>query len=259
MKNHSLLYFLIFICSLVLGYSVSTRFYGPYYQLLPTSMHWAMTESKNSIQTMNNGQRSILLISTSSINTPNPHLESIWLATYFSSEPTVRLLPILPAGNQPNLEFEQQLARSFDLDHTNGLPALNQDFINILSDHNYWWSGYLIFDEVALSRIINLLGGIDLNGTHLTGEQAVQELLAVLDNPQQAYATQPAILQSACHKFEEITSAPDMPALRSLLPKHFLTDLDTSQLQTEMQSFYASQQKPTCRFPTLEISQVVQK
>ena len=257
MKNHSLLYFLIFIGSLVLGYSVSTRFYPTNLNLLPGSMRLVNPGSQDSIQTMNNGQRSILLISVSSINSPNPRLESIWLVSYFSTDSTIRLLPIFPAGSLPLSDFEQKLYRLFNLNKANGVLVLNQDFINVLSNNNYWWGGYIVFDEVALTRIIDLMGGIDMKGRILTGEQALTELPAALDNPQDANSSQIAILQSACHKFQEIIPDPDMPRLNSLLPNHILTDLDSSQLQTEMQSLYAREQKPTCRFPTLEISQVV--
>jgi hypothetical protein len=257
MKNHSVLYFLIFICSLVLGYCVSTRFYGPNLNLRPSTMRLVATGSQNSIETMKNGQRSILLIGATSINTPNPHLESIWLATYFSTDPTIRLLPIFPAGNRPISAFEQQLARDFNLGRTNGIPALNRDFIKDLSNNNYWWSGYIVFDEVALTRIIDLMGGIDLKGRILSGAELVKELPIGLDHPQEAYSSQMAIFQSACHKFQALTSGPGMSELGSLLPKHILTDLNPSQLQTEMQFLFTRQRNPTCRFPTLEISQVV--
>jgi len=217
------------------------------------------SDTGRSIETMNNGQRSILLISARSINTPNPHLESIWLATYFSTDTTIRLLPIYPAGNQPISDFEEKLAHSFNFDKIHGVPVLNQDFLLVLENHNYWWSGYILFDEVALTSILNLVGGIDLNGRTLAGEQALKEFPEVLDNPQDAYSSQIAILQTACHKFQEITPQSDLPQLISLLPKHILTDLEPSQLQAEIQSLYANERKPTCRFPTLEISQVIQK
>jgi hypothetical protein len=220
-------------------------------------MRLVATGSQNSIETMNNGQRSILLISATSINTPNPHLESIWLATYFSTDATIRFLPIFPAGNRPISDFEEQLDHAFNLDEMNGVPVLSQDFINVLKNDNYWWSGYIVLDEVALTSIVNIIGGINLNGRALMGDQVVEELPKVLDNPQDAYSSQIAILQSVCQKFHDITPDPDMPQLISLLPNHLLTDLDSSQLQMEMQSMFANERKPTCRFPTLEISQVV--
>jgi hypothetical protein len=257
MKNHSLLYFLIFICSLLLGYTVSTRFYPTHLDLLPGTVSLVAEGGQNPIESMNNGQRSILLISVRSINNPNQHLESIWLATYITSDTTIRLLPIFPSGNQPISDFEQLLDYSFSLVNEDGVPVLDPDFINVLKNDNYWWSGYIIFDEVAMTRVLDLFGGIELNGRSLTGEQAVNDIPKVLDNPQAAYASQIAILQSACHKIQEFTPNRDLPELISNLPNHVYTNLDSSQLQTEVQSLFANARKPICRFPTFEISQVV--
>jgi hypothetical protein len=258
MKKNSLIYFIIFICSLVLGYTVSTSFYHPNLDLLPGTLRLVASGSQNSIETMNNGQRSILLINATSLNKPNPHLESIWLATYFTSDTTIQLLPIYPAVTSAMTVFEQELALTFGLDKQNGALVLDQDFMDILKNDNYWWSGYIVVDEVAMAGLFNLLGGIELNGRNFTGEQAAEKFPVVQGDPQKATSSQIAILQSACHKIQEITPNPDLPQLSSLLPPHILTDLDSSQLQTEMQSFYSNHRKPTCRFPTLEISGVVQ-
>jgi hypothetical protein len=259
MKTHSLLFFVVFICSLVLGYTVSTRFYPMNNNLLPPSMRWVTTESQNSIQTMNNGQRSILLVSATSLDTPDQHLEGIWLVSYFSTDSTLQWLPIFPAGKRPVSAFEQQLELSFKVDQTNGVPVLNQEFTHVLVKNNYWWSGYIVFDQVALTKIIDRMGGMDWNGRILTGEQALSEFPSGLDNPQGAYSSQILLLQSACRKFQEITPGTGMPLLGSLLHRHILSDLDSSQLQKEIQGLYAGGRKPTCRFPTLDISQLVQK
>jgi hypothetical protein len=256
MKNHSLLNFLVFTCFLVVGYSISTRFYQAEYGIFPSTLRLVTTEVQNSIETMNNGQRSILLISATSIDTSNPHLESIWLATYFTSDTTIRLLPIFPAGDNPISDFEKQLNHSFDLNKKNGTLVLDQDFTKLLEDNNYWWSGYFIFDEVALTQIFNLLGGIELNGKNLSGEQALNELPRVLDNPYEAFSSQLAILQSACRKFMEANQNPDMSQIISLLPDHIYTSLDFDQLQTELKTLYSSEHYLSCRFPTLEITRI---
>ncbi|MFZ0532493.1 MAG: hypothetical protein WAM09_04885 [Anaerolineales bacterium] len=256
MKNHSLLNFLIFTCFLVIGYSVSTGFYQSDYGILASTMREVTSGSQNSIETMNNGQRSILLISASSISTSNPHLESIWLVTYFSSDTAIQLLPIFPTGKKAISDFEQQLDHSFDLNKKNGNLVLDQDFITVLEKNNYWWSGYFIFDEISLAKLFNPLGDIVLNGKTLSGEQALKEIPEVLENHQEAYSSQIAILQSVCHKYMEIHPDPDISQFISFLPNHILTDLDTNQLQTELETLYSNERHPTCRFPTLEISRI---
>lgn len=258
MKNHSLLFFSIFICSLVLGYSVSTRFYPANLDRFSGRVRLAAAESRPSIASLDNGQRSILLISTTSINTPRPHLESIWLATYFASDTTIRLLPIFPTGKPQAADFEQRLDISFNVEQGNGERVLAQDFLDVLKNDNYWWSGYIVVDEVALTRMLNLMGGIELYGRTLSGEQTVNDLSNTSVGSPAAYSSQVAVLQSACRKFQEMPANVDTLQLITLLSNHIYTDLDSNQLQSEMQSLFSNQRKPTCRFPTLEISQVVQ-
>jgi len=256
MKNHSILNFLVFTCFLLVGYTVSTRFYQAEYGILPSKIRLVTIGSQNSIETMNNGQRSILLISASSIDTSNPQLESIWLVTYLTSDTTLRLLPVFPTGDEPISDFQKQLNHSFNLNKNNGTYLLDQEFIKLLEDNNYWWSGYLIFDEVALSKIYNLLGSIEMNGKEISGEQALKELPEVLDDPHAAFSSQVAILRSACHKFMEFNHNPDMSQIISLLPNHIFTSLDFNQLQTELETLYSSEHNLTCRFPTLEITRI---
>ncbi len=256
MKNHSTLNFLVFTCFLVVGYSFSTRSYQAEYGILPSTISLVTTGSQNSIEAMNNGQRSILLISATSIGTSNPQLKSIWLVTYFTSDTTIQLLPIFPAGDNPISNFEKELNHSFDLNKKNGTFELDPEFIKLLDDNNYWWSGYFIFDDVAVTEIFNLLGGIELNGKKLSGEQVVNELPEVLDNPQDAFTSQVAILQSACHKLMEINHDPDLSQIFPLLPNHIITSLDINQLQMELETLYSSVPSLTCRFPTLEITRI---
>ncbi len=258
MKNHSLLYFSIFVCSLVLGYSISTGFYPSNLDPYPGTVQLVVAESPESIQSLENGQRSILLISASSIDTSDPHLESIWLATYFASDPTIRLLPVFLAGEDQASDFEQQLEVSFNFVPGKDAPVLAQGFTDVLKDNNYWWSGYIVFDQVALTSMVNLIEGTEVSRGTLSEEQKGSAFAKLSDSPQGAYSSQVAAVQSACHKLQEVPAFADLSQLTKLLPNHIYTDLDNSQIQTELQSLFSNDRKPTCRFPTLEISQVVQ-
>lgn len=257
MKRNSLIYFILFVCSLVLGYSVSTSFYHPSLDLLPDTGQLVASTSLNSMETMDNGQRSILLIQTSSLNTPDPQLEGMWLATYFASDTTIQLLPIYPEAKPAATGFEQELTRAFSLEKQNGNRVLGQEFKDELKRENYWWSAYIVFDEVVTTGLFDRIGGIELNGKTLSGAQAVQAVASAQIDPREAYTTQIAMLQSACHKIQGITPEVNLSKLSSISSRYILTDLDPSQLQAEVLSFYSNHRKPTCRFPTLEISGLV--
>lgn len=206
---------------------------------------------------MSNGQRSLLLISTSSLNSTNPNLESIWLATYFPSDTNIRLLPIFPSGDPTISEWESHLVNSFKMNKENGRLAVNQDFLAVLQAENYWWSGYFVLDEVAMAGLFDLLGGIEMNGQTLSGEQVFSELPSAMEHPDDAYYYQLAILQSACKHISQIATNPDLSQLNLLLPRHMITDLEPNQISIEVQSLLTSERQPTCKFPLFEKSQIV--
>jgi hypothetical protein len=257
MKNHSLVFFTFFICSLVAGYSFSARFYPSDFNLLNSSLKVVAAKEQKPIDVLNTGQRSILLITTSSLSTFDAHLESVWLATYLPSSSDIRLLSIYPTGDQPISDFEAQLVNSFGLNKKNGQVVLDQDFLEILVAQNYWWSGYLVLDEVAMADIFNLFGGIVMKGQTLSGEQVISELPDVSKEPSNAYSFQIAMLQSVCKQFTRVASNVDLSQVHPLLSHHIIADLQSDQLKTELQSLLADERQPVCKFPMLEKSQIV--
>jgi hypothetical protein len=257
MKNHSLQFFAIFICSLVAGYTLSTRFYPSDFNLLRSSLRVVTAQDKKSIDALSTGQRSLLIISVSSLKALDPHLESVWLATYLPTGSDLRLLSIYPTGIQPISDFEAQLIQSFGLDKKAGQLVLDQDFISALENDNYWWSGYIVLDEVAMAGIFDVLGGLEMKGQTLSGEQVISELPDALEQPGAAYSFQIAMLQSACKQFARFTSDADLSQVSLLLHRHMFTNLQSDQLKTEFQSLMASERHTACKFPMLEKSQIV--
>lgn len=220
-------------------------------------MRLVTAQDQASIDALNTGQRSLLLISVSSLNALNPHLESIWLATYFPTSSDVRLLSIYPTGIQPITDFEAQLVHFFGLDKKAGQLVLKQDFVAVLENDNYWWSGYIILDEVAMADIFDLLGGIEMKGQTLSGEQVIAEMPSAQVQPRDANSYQTAMFQSACKRLARLASDADLAKAGSLLHHHIFTDLQSDQLEIEIKSLIAGDHQPACKFPMLEKSQIV--
>ncbi|HSB65442.1 MAG TPA: hypothetical protein VLD65_02630 [Anaerolineales bacterium] len=256
MRNHPVLSFLVFTCFLVIGYTLSIRFYQAEGSSFLGSYDKVTTENQPGIAALDNGQRSILMIGASAINGTNPQLESIWLASYFPLDTTIQLLPIYPTGEKSTLGLERQLDQSFSLRKEDGRRQLENGFLDLLEKNNYWWSGYIIYDEVSLAKIFTLLGGIQLNGKTVADSQVLQSVSKVIEDPHNAYSVQIAILQSLCAKFSDINTQPDLTQLMTLFPDHILTDFDANQLQMELEALSSNHNDQTCRFPTLEISRV---
>lgn len=257
MKNHYLLYFTLFVCSLVAGYTFSARFYPSNFNLFDSSLKVVSAQEKKPIDTLSTGQRSILFITTSSLNAADPNLEGVWLITYLPSSSDIRLLSLYPTGRQPISDLEAQLVNSFDLNKKNGKLALDQDFLEILAAENYWWSGYLVLDEVGMAAVLDLIGGIEMGGQSLSGDQVISELPDVTAQPGDAYSFQIAMFQSACTQLTRPSSIVDLSKANLLLSHHFITDLQSDQLKTEYQSLLVGESQPACKFPLLEKSQIV--
>lgn len=256
MKLSSVINFLIFTCFLVIGYTFSLRFYQPDASNVLSPVKIVAAESQNSIQAMKNGQRTLMFISASNLDSLNQRLESVWLATYFPSDTTLQWLPIFPAGDATLSEFEQDLLNSFKLNKQVGGIIIDPGFLHVLQENNYWWSGYILLDETSLAKIFTQLGGIDLNGKTLYGAQVVSELLSEAENPRNAYSSQVALIQSICHKFSQVDTKLVVTQLQSMIPDHILTDLDARMLKAEFDALYSNKHNPTCRFPTLEVSRI---
>ncbi len=254
MKNLSLLYFAIFVCALATGYMVSSQFFQSDYDLLGNKIGIMTTNDRQAIKTLDNGQRGFLLISASELTDAKPRLDSIWLATYFPGESNIRLLPIYPSEADASSGMQQRLVQSFGLVKIENELTLKQDFVDILQNNNYWWSGYILFDETALVTLIDQLGGIDLNGRMVSGGQLIASLHEAGEHPQNNFSSELMMLQSMCKKASLTGRLSQLRSLISLFNDHIVSDVETSQLQAEVESIYASERQPTCSFPTLEIS-----
>jgi hypothetical protein len=254
MRNPIIMNFSLFIGFLIIGYSVSTRFYQPDNDGFSNSYSLTETRTINSIQSLNNGQRNILLIGVNTMDITKAQLEGVWLVTYLPDNSYLKMLPISPSGNGTVSDFEDHLVRSFNLDNKNGDPILDQDFLKLLKENNFWWSGYIVIDHVAAMKILNILGEADEYGEIISGDQINHKNPEVIDNPQKAFAIQIAFMQAACHGLSGLTLNPDLQQIILLSPTHLISDLNLNQLLLEWKSILLNQQMPNCKFPTLEIS-----
>ncbi len=256
MKSHSVINFLIFTCFLVIGYTFSLRFYQPGEVKILSTVKIVAAESHGSIQSLDNGQRSLLLISASRLDALDPKLEGVWLATYLPAGSNVQLFPIFPRGDESLSVFERELESSFLINSQGSAKVIDQGFFSVLEKNNYWWSGYFLFDEVSLIGLVNQFGGVDLNGKSLSGEQTIGELHTAWDTPRAAYSAQIALLQSLCHELSLANAKINLLQVQAMIPDHLLTDLDSDQLQAEYYALNSNNHNPTCRFPTLEVSRI---
>ena len=255
MKSQTVLNFTIFICLLVVGYTVSSRFYQAGDLLTSGSANIALGNESAGYQTLNNGQHSILLAGVDSLNNLKPELNSLWMVSYLPADATLRMLPIYPTGKVSSSDFKARLVHSFGLAQEDSQLVLGEDFVRFLDESNYWWSGYVIYDQVAQESMVDLLGGIELDGEIISGNQMVHKLSTLVEEPQAVYLAQLAGLQAACSKLPDLVQNPGWHQLRSTIPAHVATDLDLQGAIAEWLSSSPNQQGSNCVFPSLEIAQ----
>ncbi len=256
MKTHSIVYFLVFTCFLVVGYTFSIRFYHPSGALSGNSVRIVTAEGRNPITTLDNGQRSILLVGADDLNAVNPRLQSIWLATYLPDDTAIQLFPVFPSAKGSASDFEKQLGQSFKINGEARSSGLDQAFTRLLEENNYWWSGYIIFDEISLAKTLGLLGAVGVSHSSLSGEQVIQKLTMAVTSSAGSLTSQVTLLRAICHSLAQVNSASNLPALARLFPSHFITDLDANTLQSELVALVSGRHTMACRFPTMELSRI---
>jgi len=244
MKNSFSTNFLLFTGFLVIGYLVSYYFF-PYDNFgSARAASESLTGSYTPIQVMKNGQRIFLLVGVDSLDPRTAQLKSLWLATYMPSDPSIRLLPILPSKEGINQFIEHPLNRAFELNGVNGRVTLDNGFINYLKENNYWWSGYIVFDETILQKTY-----LSLNDQ--SGSNKVVTAAQKSPTNMNEISTQVLILQAACQKLSNKLTNPVWSEIESLIPAHIITDMEIQQISSEWENTLASGRGINCIFPTM--------
>ena len=255
MKNTINMNFMLFIGFLVIGYSVSTKFYRPTYAISGGSSLSIATTS-NSIRSLNNGQRNILLFLVDTLDPTKANLESLWLLTNLPPDATLQVFPIYPTGSESVTEFEKQLLKSFKLDEENDRLTIDQHTIGYLEDNNYWWSGYFIIESDSLPETLDAYATGEDFGEIIYQDEFSSDRNGVKNDPTTEFNHQLALIQNTCHRLSGITQ--NSTSLRKILTdsNHLVSNLDPDRLEIELKKLIVNRKNLNCTFPTLEISQV---
>jgi hypothetical protein len=253
MKNPISINFLLFIGFLMVGYSVSTKFYSPKYGDY-SGEPGRPSSHGDAIQSLGNGQRMILLIGVKSLAEAQAQLESVWLISYLPPDSTLYFFPLINLGDEIKQEFESQIEHSFWLEKKNGLLMLSPDFIEILKEHNYWWSGYIIIDQAGVANITNILQNTEGDGNALLEYPTTIAMTETKNYPINNLSQDISLIQTTCHSIASYSKNLDL--LNSLFEdrNHLITDLDRNEITLEAYVLFSNGHIPNCRFLTLDNS-----
>jgi hypothetical protein len=203
------------------------------------------------LPSMPDGERIVLIAGTDNNNSSQPRLESLWLLTYYLDSQPIHFLPIYPSGRDTPTEFEKQLLDSFYLEYKNGISVVNSEFLSLLTENNYWLSGYILFDTYAAAQMINLIGGIPSDHGIYSGEQLLATIPTSFSQQHEAYPQQAILLGQTCLTLSQLSASPNWHAALTLFPEHIVTDLQPLGLITELNILSANPAQIRCEFPFL--------
>lgn len=195
------------------------------------------------------GERILLLVGVDQIDSQQPELVSLWLLTYYLNNQPIQLLPIYPSGDGRAHQFEDELLNAFSILPGDGAAHLNPTFLQLLKEHNYWLSGYLVLDTEATTQIIDMLGGLPNDHKLRSGKEIMQALPDSEEQPQSALHQQTNLFSQACLILSQLPRQPDWSQILWLIPDHIITDLQPQRLLAEIQLLATNPPLVHCEFP----------
>jgi hypothetical protein len=239
MKTLRLFLIASFIVSLLAGLWAGKLIFKAKQNIRQTSSH------TKGISTKPGEQEGIWLIVVDQLNSSTPQLEGIWLFVYITNYMTVKPLPLFPSDNP---ERDAELAKVF---HLTSDDKITPAFWDYLKAHGYPVRDYIIFDEIAAAGIINYYGGVNIQGNHLNGLEALTQTPKSWEDPIRSLQNQIAIMDSLCKSVFNSQPAPDLYKLQEEVNHHLLSNLDLSKKSKEWQKLIASGNHKVCDIPEL--------
>ena len=208
-------------------------------------------QTQETIPALPDGERMLLLVGVDSLDTMQPNIQGMWLLTYYLKDHPIQLMPIYPSGSEQDAELDDQILRTFSLEEEHGETSLNPEFMRMLADHNYWFSGYMLIDQEAQAQMIDGLGGLPGTQGTLGGEQILAALPSSLLKPAEAVNHQAMLLGQVCLALSRRTDQAGLSSTLALIPEHIQTNLDPSTLSAEFEAILSNPAVISCEFPTL--------
>jgi len=187
-------------------------------------------------------QENIWLIAVDRINISKPKIEGIWLLAYIPNYTTIKPLPLFPSNNSKQ-DAEITSAFSLTSDH-----KIAQQFWDFLKKHGHPAHDYILFDEEAAISIINIYGGVSIQGKNLTGLEALQKIPKTWNNPQESLRGQVIIMDSICKSIFNKRTVPNMDLLHKDIGNHISSNLDLGEKSQEWQKMLKSGSNNVCDF-----------
>jgi hypothetical protein len=239
----------VFSFFLIAGFSIGTQRseFQNFFDLLQARYHQG-----EMIPSLNNGQRSLLIISTPDITVENPELESIWLLTYIPGNSPITFLPIYPSPVRTNTPKDDCLTNAFKVRKLGAKYLLDPEFINLLKERKIWWSGYILLDHNTTRQIIDILSEIVENEISSSEFQISEYFPPIKQQPYQLLAYQTEIMQDVCWYISKM-SLTDHSIIFDAMKGHLFSNLNDIAIENEWYTYQQNSTLMGCDFPFLNL------
>lgn len=204
------------------------------------------------INVLPNGQKTILIIIASTMESHDTELLGIWLMTYSSNEPYTTVIPLYPTFSPNGINIYDSLIESFELKRINTITTLNDAFVTELEKVNISYSGYVIMDLDGFAEAIELSGGLKYISENKEDVDKIEQLSRRLKDPNSSNTYQTLLFQQLCNRFADVNLLPDLIALRNLFPDHISGNINPDTLMKDWQEFITAKHGSFCIFPQTE-------
>jgi hypothetical protein len=199
-----------------------------------------------------NGQKTLLLVLISQLDIEKPDLLGVWQLTYFPSEPYTTVLPVYPTHPKEIGYIDDSIRSSFNIKMVDGVPFLDDVFLNHLDQSNIWSSGYVLIDLYGLAEAIILSDGGEYLSLDMKDGDPIGQISQYIADPNSSLTYQTLLLQNLCGHFTRIDSLADLNDLRALFPDHISGNIHPDVLLKDWREFIKAKNGSFCIFPSAE-------
>jgi hypothetical protein len=175
-------------------------------------------------------QTTILVLGVDSLSVSEPRLRAVWWVTFRLPGRELFLL-----GVPPDYRVGSGLPSLADQFHWSPQAGPGSEFMTVLhtaAPQDVQVTAAL--DEVGFAALIDYVGGVNLNGVPLRGDQAMAVLGLIEDDASALLTTQSRLLEALIAPAAAMGPSPDVSALIALIPLHAYLSEPFSQLAARL-------------------------
>ena len=158
----------------------------------------------------------VLVLGVDEVVSPDPRLLAVWYISISESDEPITLLGCPTDYVPPGSSFS--LADSFDWTAITGFEGFDVTPFELGSDVSI--SATIVLDSEGFAKVIDFIGGVNLNGEHMDGASVLGVMSMLYDEPEASLTLQVETLRALLSGVQLVGSTPELTPLTSLIPDH---------------------------------------